>query len=263
MPDKMSFMPDDYLEDKVARRTNIICITLFIIVMAAVVAGFYITDQQRTEVSRELNEVNSQFKDKAEQLDQIEKLQNQKEQMIRKARVTAVLVERIPRSMIMAELINHMPATLSLLEFELDTKKVRNAPRPRTALEREKLNVQNRQDQEQYPEIVDVQPTEVSIIMVGVAPTDVEVSEFMAALSAHPLFYDVNLQFSEQVSMEDQEMRKFRVELMVDQEADIEAIKPTMVRRGLKQNPMSDKIQIDSSGRMVAPSGKVSSVDTD
>jgi len=159
-------------------------------------------------------------------------------------------------------LINHMPATLSLLEFELDTKKVRNSSRPRTALEREKLNIQSRQSQEQDSQIVDITPTELNICMVGVAPTDVEVSHFMSALSSHSLFNDVNIQFSEQVSIEAKNMRKFRIELLVNQDVNVESMEPTMVRRGLNQNPMSDKIQIDSKGRLVSPSRKVSSVNT-
>ena len=53
----------------------------------------------------------------AQRIEQFNQLQGQKEKMLRKAKVTSVLIERIPRSVILAELINHMPGTLSLLEF--------------------------------------------------------------------------------------------------------------------------------------------------
>ena len=41
-----SFLPEDYLDQKADRRTNVVSLTLFGIVMVAVFAAFLFTNQQ-------------------------------------------------------------------------------------------------------------------------------------------------------------------------------------------------------------------------
>lgn len=258
MAKNMSFLPEDYLEKRIAQRTNVICLALFAVVMGGVIAAFLVTDQQRSEIRTLQEQVNGQFAEAARRLEQLEDLQKHKKQMIYKAKVTSALVERVPRSLILAEIINHMPTTLSLLEMDMETKALRTAPQPKTAMEREKLSSKSKPDKAgDEPAEVQIAPTELTVDMVGVAPTDVEVSDFMLALGNHPLFRDVNLQFSEEVKIDEQPMRKFRVELKVNQEADLGAIEPTLVSRELKQNPMGRTIQIDGNGELVAPTQKL------
>lgn len=250
MAKNTSFLPEDYLDKRAARRTNVVCLVLFILVMGGVVGAFFVTGMKRTEVRALQAQVNRQFEEAAARLEQLEDLQARKEEMLRKAKVTSVLVERVPRTLLLAELINHMPATLSLLEFELETKVVRSGPQPRTSLEREKARLAKQAEPE-----VQVPETEVTLSLIGVAPTDVEVAQFMTSLSKHELFNDVGLQFSEQTTINDQPMRKFRLALQLRQEVDVQEIEPTKIARQLKQNPMDDQIRIDGSGQFV-PTGQ-------
>ena len=85
----MSFLPEDYLEKKLQRRTNFICFGLFCIVITAVVAAYVVTDKQRADVQADLERVNTEFADAAKRLDQLDQLQQRKARMIRKAKVTA------------------------------------------------------------------------------------------------------------------------------------------------------------------------------
>ena len=112
-----TFLPEDYLDRKVAKRTNLICVGLFLVMIAAIGAAFYVQNRQDLGTRAELIEVNNTFTKRADQLRQIKELQDQQKQMIDKARVVQQLVERVPRSIILAEMINDMPRSLSLLEF--------------------------------------------------------------------------------------------------------------------------------------------------
>jgi hypothetical protein len=237
-----SFLPDDYLEKRVVRRTNIICIILFMIVMAGIVGAYYVTKNERAEVRQMQAQVNEQFRQAADRLEKLEKLQNQKEKMIRKARVTSKLMERVPRSTLLAELINHMPLSLSLLSLEVDTETIETGPRPTTAIERRKL--QDGEKEKNDPFGFDVKPRRIKAIMVGVAPTDVEVSEYMTSLGAQPMFSDVSLQYSEKTEIDDREMREFRLEIEIADDIDLQQIEPTKVARDLKQDPMSDEVRL-------------------
>jgi Tfp pilus assembly protein PilN len=131
----MSFLPEEYVERRAERRTNFIMITLFVVVMGSIFAAFVVTDRQRSEVKRMQQVVDAQFEEAAKRLEQLDKLQAQSEQMLRKGEMTNKIRERIPRSNLLAELINNMPPTLSLLELNLETKAVRNQPKPTTAMQ--------------------------------------------------------------------------------------------------------------------------------
>jgi Tfp pilus assembly protein PilO len=264
MAKDMSFLPEDYLEGRIAQRTNIICLTLFVIVMGGVVAAWFVTDRQRSDVKRLQAQVNQQFEDAARKLEQVEKLQQQKAQMLRKADITSALVEKLPRSRVLAELTNTMPASLSLLEFELDTKVVSARPRALTAMQdaRRRAAVKQAAEQEE-PEVV-VPETEVNLSLVGVAPSDVDVAKYIASLTSHVMFEDVTLKFSEQTKIEGAQLRKFALAMQVTQNAAASEVEPTLIKRELKMNPMANTIYIDESGELVnPPAGSVADVPTE
>ena len=239
MANDQSFLPEDYLAKKVARRTNVICVTLFVVVMAGVVAAFYVTDQQRREVEQLHNQVDDRFEEAARRLDQLSELQSRKQEMLQKARITGALVERTPRSILLSELINHMPASMTLLEFELQTRTLNPARHPRSAIDRAKLG-RKQQEKEERGE-VEVPPTEMSIDLVGVANSDVDVAQFMTSMRAHPLFGEVGLVFSEQSELEDMEVRKFRIQMIVNQEFDVMTLEPMRIARGLDRTPWTTR----------------------
>ena len=133
MAQHSSFLPEDYLEKRIARRTNAICLVLFLVVMMSVVAAWFVTGRQVSQVRHQRADVRRQLTDKAKQLEQLEQLVQQRQTMVRKAALSAALVERIPRDRLLSELINHMPASMGLLEMDLSTKVLRTAPQPKTS----------------------------------------------------------------------------------------------------------------------------------
>jgi Tfp pilus assembly protein PilN len=239
-----SFLPDDYLEKRVVRRTNILCLLLFVIVMAGIGAVGYMTYQKQVEVRQKQAKVNERYRKAKKRLEQVEKLQNRKQQMIRKARVTSALVERVPRSTLLAELINHMPTSLSVLDMQVESRVIDTGPQPATAMQKEQI----KKDQQKID--VEVKHKQINVDLVGVAPTDVEVSEYMTALGGYRLFSDVNLQYAEQTQINGKKMRKFRLDIKIANDVSMRQLEPTKIARDLKQNPMSDEVQIKS-GQLV------------
>lgn len=249
----MSFLPEDYLEKRTQRRTNLISLTLFVVVMAGVIGAFFVTDRETVKIQELQNKIDSQYQEAALRLEQLDELQDQKKQMIHKAKVTALLLERVPRSFILAELINTMPTTLSLLELDLETKAIKNkGPRATTAMQRARQKQAAKAGGNTDVNMA-VQPTEVSMVMTGVAPTDVQVAQYMTSLGRSEMFLDVNLVFSEEIKINERLMRKFRIEMTLNQQMNIQEIEPKKVRRVLKQNPMAETIHIDADGQLILP----------
>jgi len=236
MAKNKSFLPEDYLDRKIARRTNLICITLFIVMFGAISAAFFVQGRQQSSVALERTRVNEQFSERAQQLRQIEMLQDRKQAMIGKAKIVQQLVERVPRSIILAEMINHMPGTLSLLEFNLETKIVTPGARPRTAIERDRLQ---RSDAESEEEVT-IAPREILIEVVGVAPNVTDVSTFIENLSNHPLFVGVGLEYIESHEIEGVEMERFRVVMKLNMDLTFDRDDTLDLAPGLNQNPMAD-----------------------
>jgi hypothetical protein len=83
----------------------------------------------------------------------------------------------------------------------------------------------------------------VSLKLVGVAPTDMEVSEYINALNSYTLLQDVNLVSSEERKFEGEKMRQFEIEMTLNTKADVRDAAPTMKRRSVG-NPMSDEMKI-------------------
>lgn len=247
-----SFLPEDYLDRKIARRTNLICVGLFLIMIAAIGAAFYVQNRQDHGTRAELIDVNNAFTKRAEQLRQIKELQDRQQQMIEKAKVVRQLVERVPRSIILAEMVNNMPPSLSLLELNLETKA---APPPRslTALDRAKAKQEKDQAKEQGK--VEIVPRQVFLDIEGIAKKENQITEFMGSLTHHPLFNSVGLAFIEQDTIESTDLFRFRIRMELNQEVLIERSAPEDLERDLIQDPLANQIQINDQGRLGPATG--------
>ena len=60
-----SFLPEDYLDQKAERRTNLISLSLFGIVMVSVFAAFLVTNRQWSQVKNDRALINAQYEDVA------------------------------------------------------------------------------------------------------------------------------------------------------------------------------------------------------
>ncbi|MCE9591366.1 MAG: PilN domain-containing protein [Planctomycetes bacterium] len=246
-----SFLPEDYVERRAQQRTNVLSLLLFVVVMGGVVGAFFVTDRQRAEVHTMQRNVNTRFEEAARRIDQLDQLQGRKEDMIRKAKVTSALLERIPRTLILSELINNMPQTLSLLDLNFTTRVVKPRVVAATALEKQRLEQAAEAAKKASPE-PEMDTLEVEINLVGVATTDVQVAQFMTALGRSPMFGDLNLAYSEEITIEGAQLRTFRIDMRLNTEMDVRKLEPTMVKRELKHNPMAESVQFNNRGRITA-----------
>ncbi len=252
MATQNSFLPEDYLDRKIARRTNLICVGLFLVMIAAIGAAFYVQNRQDQGTRGELVKVNNAFTLRAEQLRQIKELQDRQQQMIDKAKVVRQLVERVPRSIILAEMVNNMPPALSLLEFDLETKAT-PAARNLTAIDRAKA----KQDKDKAKEAgkVEIVPRQVFVNIEGIAKLEKQITEFMGNLTHHPLFLDVGLEFIEQDTVEKTDLFRFRITMELNQSVLIERSAPEDLKRDIIQDPLADSIQINPQGELKPATG--------
>lgn len=242
-----SFLPEDYLDQKAERRTNMVSLTLFGIVMVSVFAAFLVTNRQWSQVKSAQASINDQYQDAASQIERLNELEKQKDQMLNKAKLAAALVERVPRSILLAELINRMPPHLGLLELELKSEQIKTSRRPAQTSRTGRLKPTRARSRAEAMQTEDeqIEPPHyrVSLTLVGIAPTDVEVSRYMAELNAHPLLEDVGLQYSEERKFEGERMRQFEIKMRLNSKVDVRDVAP-LIKRGGISDPMSDEVEI-------------------
>lgn len=207
----VDFLPEDYLIAKRRTRTNLLCFALFVIVMLGIVWAFVVNQQMDANVAVDADEVNASIAAESRKLARMHELDRKKRSMLEKAEMTGQLLQRVPRSLILAELTNAMPKQCSWLRWELSSiKPKRPSPRGMSRLQARRLALQAARQSRQL---------QVKLIIEGLSPTDLEVSNFMGAIKKCPLFGNVNLISTVEHKVDEEILRRFKVEVTLAADA--------------------------------------------
>lgn len=237
-----TFLPDDYLAKRTEKRTNLICLSLFAIVMAAVFGAFLVTNQSWSQIKEEQEHINVRYTEAGQQIRELTELERQRDEMLHKAELAAALVERVPRSILLAELINRMPPQLGLLEFQVNSQKIQGSQEPSQPEPRRGRGNRRGQTKEQADEsLTRIEPPRfnVSLTMVGVAPSNMEITRYLSELNNYALLREVTLQYIEEKEIDGRTMREFRVMMTLAENADVRHIDPLQVPRGGLRDPLN------------------------
>jgi Tfp pilus assembly protein PilN len=228
-PNELSFLPDDYLERKARRRTNAICAVLFCVVISAIGGAFTVTEKSMREIEDQYTAVQGQYTDAAKRIEQVQQMQEKQRTMAQQAELTAGLLEKVPRSFVLAELTNGMPTGVSLLDFQL-TSQVMQGPPPKA-----KSAFEIRQAQlapaNGGPAVIAAAPQaknyDITLRMNGVALNVEQVGDFLGQMGKSKMFTDVNLISTEEYKKQGEDedggpkLRKFAIEMKINPAAQV------------------------------------------
>ncbi len=243
-----SFLPEDYLERKLEARTNFVALTLFSIVTIAVVAAFLVTSRAWNDVKRYQQAINVRYSQAAKDIEQLKSLESQKSQLLERAELTMALIERVPRTILLAELINRMPDDITLLELELKSSRVQDKPAatdPKTTGKGgSSVAKRTRTDKDAAPAetkgVVAPPKFQTKVIITGVTSTHNSVAKYVSGLQTCPLLTAVELKFSERTMIKDRDMNKFRIESELRSDADARRIEPLTATR-IRRSPLESR----------------------
>lgn len=223
-----SLLPDDYLADARDRRTNIVGLALFAIVLGGVAVWFTRTNLEWREVRDRQEQVGASFSAVAIEIRDMQEQERTRREMLEKAQLAASLVDPVPRSILLAELVRRLPEKVSLLEFELRSEPVKvprakpaaeapAAPKSRAAATRGKAKAAEK------AEVPKPDPLRyaVALTIVGLAPTDLDVSEYLQSLNQLDLLESVRLEVSEEKQVAGVPTRQFRIAIRLGPDADV------------------------------------------
>jgi len=224
-PNQLSFLPDDYLERKAQRRTNAICAILFLLVIGGVGSAFTLSENATKAIDKQWSKIEEQYVSEARRIEQVRQMHAKQQRMAHQAELTASLLEKVPRSHILAEITNCLAPGVSLLEFNLDSKlrvKVTEEAKSMTAYEMKKAAREAaRKGASEQDKPAQAKSFDVYMKVAGTAYNDGQVAQFIAKLSKSKLLKDVNLAVSEELVQGDDKLRKFQIEMQLDPDVDI------------------------------------------
>jgi Tfp pilus assembly protein PilN len=230
-PNQLSFLPDDYLERKAQRRSNALCAGLFLVVMLAMGSAFALTERSLRGIEGDYARVDKEFNEAAARIKQVQEMQDKQRRMAYQADLTASLLEKVPRSYLVAEITNAMPPGVSLLDMALDSKvkSVAQGEQQTAAFQKKKPAKPG----EAKPEAPKAQPKalDTTLKVSGVADSDVQVAQFINRLSRSHVLRDVNLVISDEYKPTDKEektskdeapLRRFVIEMSLEPNATVQ-----------------------------------------
>jgi Tfp pilus assembly protein PilN len=218
-PNELSFLPDDYLERKARRRANALCAGLSVIVMGAIAGAFWLTERTMRDVEARAAAVDRTYTEAAKSIEQVRRMKEQHEKVVHHAELVSSLVERVPRSNLLAEFTNALPDGTSLLDLSLESR-VRALPPPPAAGAPASSGRATRSSGSSSSATPALQ-YDVYLKLTGLADTDVQVAEFMTELTRCELLSEVNLVISDVLKQDDRTLRRFQIEMMLDPTAEV------------------------------------------
>lgn len=241
------FLPEDYVQRKAEGRANIIGLSLFCAVMGTVVAAFFVTNRNWKSVHDEREAIAVQYTAAEPEIELLIKLEEQKEQMLQKAEIVTALIEPVPRSILMAELVTRMPEDMTLLTVELKGRRVSDAaPTKQNDAQSQRTSVRGRQagslggtktgataDEANGKAKILPPRYEYTITLTGVTPDNGDVADYMEALKLSPLLRRVEMAHTEGRKIKDVELREFKITAEIDPRADARGIEPPSSAEGL------------------------------
>lgn len=218
----INFVPDDYVQSNESRRTNLIYLVLFTVVMTALGGSFVAIKMRQRACIADEKRVNAKMAEIQEAIKQFEQLQSKRREMMKTALTTAELLEPVPRSVLLASLTNNLPPGVSLLEVHVVQKQPKQSGKVATtskyqaarASSQSKASQQGAQTQSSVPENPE-KLLETHMDIGGTAPSDLQVAAYIERLSNSSLLDNVALVESKEGKIEESTFRQFKLKAML------------------------------------------------
>ncbi len=173
---------------------------LLLLLCIAAMAGLTVIRQHRiAQAAADVTMLNNCYRNIQDDLGRIPPLEHLMADLMIKKRIDGELGSRTDCTAVLAELCRVMPANVSLRSLEMQTadfKTDNKSARPvvdSSAAQRSEEGVKR-----------------VRIVLEGLAPTDVDIANFIGQLSSSCLFEDVNMSYSKSIPFRGRVAREFQ-----------------------------------------------------
>jgi Tfp pilus assembly protein PilN len=197
----INLLPNDYARARHRRRATVLCLILFVLVISGVLGAHAVSNASLRHAREVLERVNADYAEAAKMITQLRQLEVQENQLRRRAELTASLIERVPRSTLLAIVTQALPPNASLQKLDLQVKHiVGGSGKPSTRFDAARSRIDN-------PSM----GSSVVLEITGMADTDTFVARFMYNLNMNPLFATPQLNYTQEKTIKKWKVREFRI----------------------------------------------------
>jgi len=196
-------------------------------VIGGVGTAFTMSENATKIIDKQYSKIEENYVNEAKRIEQVRQMHEKQQRMAHQAELTASLLEKVPRSHILAEVTNCLAPGVSLIEFNMESKqRVKNnsANASLTAYEIKKMAREAQRSGKEEEKSTDAKVYDVYMKVAGTAYNDGQVAQFINKLSKSRLLKDVNLAVTDEFIQGDDKLRKFQIEMMLDPDVDIQAL---------------------------------------
>ena len=213
----VNLLPEDYVVRQKQKRANLMCLLLFVTVMIGLVGAAVVSERKHQRTREVCERVDKSYEEAGKLIQQMQELDATRHKMLQKANLTATLLERVPRSYLLATITKALPKGASLTDFELRTKLARKPKASRKKKSKfDKIADAKKKAASKTPKKV-----KVEIVVTGLTGTNVEVGRFIATMERCPQIESVSFIFSQEKEINESIMREFEVILHLKDNADV------------------------------------------
>ncbi|MEX0876010.1 MAG: PilN domain-containing protein, partial [Phycisphaerales bacterium] len=199
------------------------------------VGAFVVNHQRWSRVHDEQKQVAAAFEDEAAKIEQLEALEAQRIDLVERAEVVTALKDRVPRSVLMGEIVRSIPDGLTLTMVNLEGERIKpvvETPDPKASAKTRTIkgkNIGKGKDDEGEAVKPKVLPPRFRFTMTveGIARENDNVADFLAAIKASPLFGDVELPLIDETIIDKEKYRKFKLTMTLLEQADARLVDGT------------------------------------
>jgi Tfp pilus assembly protein PilN len=227
----INFVPDDYVQNNESRRTNLMYLVLFLLVMVALGGSFMIIKVRQRALNAKEQLVDSKLSKAEEVIQQFEELQTKRKATMKAAAATAELLEPVPKTILLAALTNNLPSGVSLLRLNLVQKEPKDSIARRRAKPTSKYkSAQAGKSTANQPEIPRERLLETHIDIEGIAPSDLQLAAYIGHLRNSTLLDNVALVETKEEKIDDTPFRQFKLVAMLKKNVHLTAEDVTQIR---------------------------------
>ena len=200
---EIDFLPEWY--PRARRRRRALAAQLYATLLAAAGIGVWLLIARGTAKSAEasLSNLDAELAGARVQLDQLNQLRGLKAQLVDQERLLTELGLPVDAARLLNELDRCLTPRMALSSV---TAQVEEKLRPLEATASAGFG-------KKPPQPID---RRLRVAVIGVAPTDIDVATFFAALNGVPFFERANIRRSEEKIRDNRRMREFEVEFSID-----------------------------------------------
>lgn len=260
-----SFLPQDYVTRKTEQRAGFLSLALFSIVMFGVCGAFLVTNRRWKDIRVQQHVIDAQYEAEAKKIDQLKVLEDQRKAMMEKAEVVAALLEKVPRSVLLAELVQNLPKGVSLTDVNLKSKRIEEKAAPvaqgtgqiqkvgtitgdgKTGSQQSAMKTKDGKPVDVKPKVV-APKFEFTLTIEGVATDNNEIADYLSSLKQSELLASLDLNFIDESMVDEVSLRKFKMEAKLRQDVDVRHIQALLAGQDKKEQKVKDEILPGGSG---------------